>query len=90
MSEDGENVDIGSAIRLLRQRANLTQRALAEQSELSRSALSRIENGHVEPTWGSLRRIARGLNVPLEDLIREAERAGLTGRESGGGAGKYG
>lgn len=73
MSEGWENVDIGSAIRLLRQRANLTQAALANRARLSRSALARIENGHVEPTWGSLRQIARGLNVPLEHLIRKTE-----------------
>jgi len=74
MNEVQGHPDIGSAVRRLRQSADITQAVLAERSGLSRSALARIENSHVEPTWGSLRRISRGLAMPLEDLIREAEK----------------
>ncbi len=82
MSESPENVALGEAVRLLRERAQLTQDALAERSGLSRSTLRRIESGRVDATWGSLRRLAAGLGVELADLLRRADRMREDGRGS--------
>jgi transcriptional regulator with XRE-family HTH domain len=74
------DVALGAAIRTLRTRARLTQAALAERAEIPPQWISAIEAGRHEPTWGDLRRIAQGLEVPLEKLLELVEE--LEGRES--------
>jgi transcriptional regulator with XRE-family HTH domain len=65
---------LGAAIRTLRERAELSQAALGARAELQPQSISSIEAGQHEPTWGDLRRIARGLEVPLEKLLELVER----------------
>jgi transcriptional regulator with XRE-family HTH domain len=57
-------------IRALRAARGLTQEQLCERADLSLDAISRIEGGSRAPTLDTLKRIADGLGVPLEDLIR--------------------
>ena len=64
---------LGEAVRVLRESAKLTGTSLAERSGISASWLSRIENGQVDPTWGTARRIAQGLTVSMERLTEVAE-----------------
>lgn len=64
---------LGAAIRTLRTQADLSRQQLAERAELDEPALSAFEAGREEPTWGDLRRIARGLETPLEQLLGLAE-----------------
>ena len=35
--------------------------------------ISHIESGRINPTWGNVRRIARGMDIPLEQLAALAE-----------------
>lgn len=65
---------MGAAIRKLRQKRRLSQQALADRAGMSGSWLSRVESGAVEVRWGSLRKIAYGLDLTLPELIEEAER----------------
>lgn len=65
---------LGRAIRDLRKKGKLSGAELATRAEISNSWLSRIEDGQVNPNWGSVRRIAQGLGVDLEFLAEEAER----------------
>ncbi|HET7417564.1 MAG TPA: helix-turn-helix transcriptional regulator [Solirubrobacterales bacterium] len=65
---------LGKAVRELRQRTGLSREALAARAELDATSISRIEEGAIDPTWGSMRRIAAGLGVSLEELAEEAER----------------
>ena len=51
----------------------MTGATLAEKSEVSASWISRIEDGQADPTWGTSRRIAKGLGVTLESLAELAE-----------------
>lgn len=51
----------------------MTQLSLCQLVGLSPSGLSRIENGHSDAGWGTLRRIARALDIPFEALLEEAE-----------------
>jgi transcriptional regulator with XRE-family HTH domain len=53
----------------LREAKKLTQRTLAERSGLAVSYISRIENGHLQPTLTTLKRIAQGLGVKVGDLF---------------------
>jgi transcriptional regulator with XRE-family HTH domain len=64
---------LGEAIRSLRTQAGLSQEELARQAELEAAALTAIEAGSEEPTWGDLRRIAYALQTPLERLLKVAE-----------------
>lgn len=66
---------LGKAIRILREEMKMSGGTLAERSGVSSSWLSRIEDGQVDPSWGTIRRIAsKGLGVPLECVAEVADR----------------
>jgi transcriptional regulator with XRE-family HTH domain len=50
-------------LQLLRERAALSQYALARRAGLSKQALSRLEKGDREPSWDTVQRIAAALGV---------------------------
>jgi transcriptional regulator with XRE-family HTH domain len=57
----------------------MTQEDLAFAASMSAAALSRIEGGHRNPTWGTVKRLAAGLQRTLADvaaLSEELERRG--------------
>jgi transcriptional regulator with XRE-family HTH domain len=60
---------LGFGIRSERLRQGLTLAQVAEQAELSPSALSQIERGVTDPSIGSLRRIASALKVPFFQFL---------------------
>ncbi|WP_461207830.1 helix-turn-helix domain-containing protein [Clostridium sp. DL1XJH146] len=60
-----DNVKTGEKIKELRIAKNLTQKVLAEKSEISRSNLNRIEIGKVEPRIETLMKISKVLGHEL-------------------------
>jgi len=64
---------LGAAVADLRRRAGLTQGELAERVQLQEQEVAALEVGELEPTWGDLRRIAYGVEVPLEKLLALAD-----------------
>ena len=56
-------ITLGTAVRRLRQQADLTQAQLAARIDVSPSHLSRIESGRREPSLSTVRRIAQELPV---------------------------
>jgi transcriptional regulator with XRE-family HTH domain len=60
---------LGDRLREYRKRAKLTQETLAEKAELSVVFISLLENGWRTISLDSLLRIARVLDVELEDLV---------------------
>jgi len=66
-------IGLGRAIRKLRTDASLSQETLGNDAELHPTWISHIESGRVSPTWGNVRRIARGLGVSLPELAALAE-----------------
>ena len=63
-------------MRFLRARAGLTQEALSETSGIHTTEISRLENGHRNPTWETLKALSGGLGVPtwhLAELIELLE-----------------
>jgi transcriptional regulator with XRE-family HTH domain len=70
---DDPQIGLGKAIRALRTEGKLSQEALGERSEIHPTWISHIESGRINPTWGNVRRIARGLKVPLTRLAQLAE-----------------
>jgi transcriptional regulator with XRE-family HTH domain len=68
--QKASQVGLGRAITWLRERAGLSQAELAKRSNLSGPTLGEIERGDVEARWGSLRGVAKGLEVGLDSLLR--------------------
>lgn len=66
--------ELGQVIRQHRTAADLSQEALAEKSTLHWTYLSEVERGRRNPSINVLRRLAAGLDVPLSQLIAEAEK----------------
>lgn len=61
--------DVGPRLRNLRTERNLTLGELAEQTGISLSTLSRLENGQRKPTLEMLLSLSRRYQVPLDDLV---------------------
>lgn len=61
--------DIGLRIRNEREKAKLTQQALAEHSNLMTNSISHIENGTTKVSLPSLINIANALGVSVEKLL---------------------
>jgi transcriptional regulator with XRE-family HTH domain len=62
-------ITLGDQIRAERLKQSLTLAKLAEQVNLTVSALSQIERGAGDPSISSLRRIATALRVPMFQLL---------------------
>ncbi|MFP4440979.1 MAG: cupin domain-containing protein [Chloroflexaceae bacterium] len=61
----GSEVDVGGALRALREARRLSIRALAEQSGLAVNTLSLIEHGKTSPSVSTLQQLAASLDVPI-------------------------
>jgi transcriptional regulator with XRE-family HTH domain len=64
---------LGRAIRQLRDARGLTQRELADAADVNVTAISHIERGRTNPAWGTVRRIAGALDVPVSTVALRAE-----------------
>ena len=60
---------LGPRVRSLRKSRGMTLSEVAHATGLSISALSKIENDQVSPTFTNLMRLAEGLTIPLSDLV---------------------
>lgn len=61
---------LGKRIASVRKTKGITQEQLAAETDLDRVAIAYIETGKRKPKVTSLYRIAIGLNVTVEDLVR--------------------
>ena len=66
-------MDVGRAIRILRETNEIRLGDLAKRAAMSVSMLSMIESGQREPSLGLLRRLAAGLDVPFDVLLTVAQ-----------------
>ncbi|HEV2789700.1 MAG TPA: helix-turn-helix transcriptional regulator [Solirubrobacterales bacterium] len=74
MSTQGPKSHLAATVKLLRDKADLTQEELAHRAGLHTTWVSHIESGRVNPKWETVERIAWGLEVPLQQLAALAER----------------
>ncbi|WP_282121020.1 helix-turn-helix domain-containing protein [Ruegeria atlantica] len=65
--------EVGQTLQRLRQERNLILSELATTSQVSTSMISRIENGSVSPSLGTLQALADAMNVPLMALFADTE-----------------
>ena len=68
--QDSKNV-LGRKMKKIRGKQKLTQKALAEKSEMGITHISKYERGIIFPTDSSLIKIARGLGVTVSELVPE-------------------
>jgi len=68
---------LGAALHELREERRLAPQSVADRAELSYDHYSAIEGGHRNPTWGTMRRIAKAFDVSVTELAKreEAQRA---------------
>ncbi len=67
-------MSVGKAILRIRQQHGMTQGEVGRRAKLAPSYLSRIENGHVQPTAATLTRIADALRVKPSAIFAVHER----------------
>ena len=65
--------DVGPRLRRLREQRGITLTALAETTGISKSTLSRLENGQRKATLELLLLLASTYRVPLDDLVGAPE-----------------
>ena len=68
---------IGSRIRELRKDRKINLVDMAEKVGLSPSYLSQIERGLINPSLASLRKVARELNVPIYEFLKDEDEKGI-------------
>ncbi len=72
---------LGPKVRALRKGQNRTLAEVSRATGLSISALSKIENDQVSPTFANLMRLAEGLKIPLSELVTlEAQAESVSAR----------
>jgi transcriptional regulator with XRE-family HTH domain len=64
---------LGHVVRYTRARRGLSQEELGFHARLHRNYVGAIERGEINPTFRVLLKLARGLDLPLSELIREQE-----------------
>jgi transcriptional regulator with XRE-family HTH domain len=62
--------EVGGIIAIRRKAKGLTQAQLAEQMEIEKETVSRIETGHIAPTLARLAQIAKLLDCEISDLLK--------------------
>lgn len=66
-----EVMKIGTHVKHVRERELLTQEELSKRAGIGLNTLNRIEKDRTEPRFGTIRKIARALNVDPKDLLPE-------------------
>jgi transcriptional regulator with XRE-family HTH domain len=61
---------IGTTVKKLRKKASISQETLADYSKINRSHLSRIEQNRSHPETETVFKLAIGLNMPVEELVK--------------------
>jgi transcriptional regulator with XRE-family HTH domain len=69
-------VELGRAIRRKREEEGLSLRDVADETGVSASTLSRIENGTGKPDADNIARLTTWLNVPMERIMGRREQGG--------------
>jgi len=59
----------GHNLRRLRQLKGLTQEALEFEAGISKNVVGNIERGEANPTYTTIKALAKGLGVPIKDMV---------------------
>lgn len=76
-------MDIGSSIRAIRKRKNITIAQICDATGLSQGFMSQVETNKTSPSIATLENIADALNVPLAYLLlKNEDRMNIVRKES--------
>jgi transcriptional regulator with XRE-family HTH domain len=64
---------LGLAVKARRQELGLTRERLSLRAELHQRWISNVETGKRNPSYGSLRRLAAGLELSASELLQRTE-----------------
>lgn len=64
--------DFAARLRQLREKSELTQSELAVKAGLHRHSIAQFEQGLREPSWNSVRAIAKALGVSCQEFEKPA------------------
>ncbi len=73
---------LGLAVKGRREELGLTQEAVSLRADLHQRWISNVENGKRNPSYGSLRRLAAGLDLTTSELLARAEQIEASGIEA--------
>src|SRR5215204_5383402 len=73
-SSQSANVTLGYDIKALRLKKGLSQRELAKRSGLANTSISLLEQGRVDPSIASLKKVLNALGVSLGEFFSKSER----------------
>lgn len=65
-----ELITLGKIIREKREAQNITQVELASRAGVDRNYIGMVERGERNPSYLSLQKIAQGLGIPVNELIK--------------------
>ena len=69
VNDDPDAVDLGRRLRIVRQEAGLSQRALAKKAGVANSVVSQIEGGKISPSVSTLKRILAGVPIGVAEFF---------------------
>ncbi|PHS19296.1 MAG: XRE family transcriptional regulator [Blastopirellula sp.] len=69
MNTSSDETELGLRLRSLRERAGMSQRALAKKAGVTNSTISLIESGKINPSVGALRRILGGIPIGMSEFF---------------------
>jgi transcriptional regulator with XRE-family HTH domain len=64
---------MGQAVAAIRERHGMRKDDLASKAEMTVPELEAIERGELDEWWGGLRLIAKAFDLPLSELVIEAD-----------------
>ena len=82
-------MNLGEAIRKIRQTKGLSQGEMQKRTGILRSYLSRVENGHTVPSLATLQRLASAMGVALADFFAADGEAPLAAPAAADGSSEY-
>lgn len=68
-------MSIGENIKKIREEKKMSMSYLADKLKISKSTISRYESGQREPNIETLNKIAKALDVTINDIVRNEEKA---------------
>ena len=74
---DPSDPALAIALRRFRRESGNTQEEVAFNAGITVAAFARIERGHADPHWTTLRRITGALEISLTELVIAVEDAAL-------------
>jgi len=75
-----EKIAIGTQLKVIRKKNNLTLEEASKLTGLAPSTLSKIENEQISPTFTVMQKLASGLNIELPQLFTKPKVLQATGR----------